>query len=467
MGAFRLCNECGRSNGLVFTHCIVCGHELPEPPADPPEVAADKAQRYLDGLDPERRRLLPPRFLRAVERQAGLAEDPSRTTGSNPSVSDSAEFRLSSIAGSRSFLGPRRRDHPADVVTQPDFPALVSPAFDLGSALADGEPPKNPTLPPEAEDPLWADPRDARSEDYPALMSDEAIPVMDHDLDDVHSFADLESVRVPVLKPTTPVGPPTNPTNAGLPAILSPLGEALREGTGAFGPRGAKYRLLMLPDPGYRSRIHFLQHRLSQTLEVDLFKARQYLQRELPTYLASGEDAAEIEGMAEHLRAGGVRVLLVHRDAWLRGAEPAVVVAAAGPPPGPVQFVREDGTELRVYRADLAWACIAEVAPLPEGSVTASQTWEEPAPTWMMDVVRHGSRSPIRVRGDRFDFGCLGDAATMATQINLRKLLAWLSPDEEAPLRLDDSFRRVPGAAGEAEFTEYVLLLDSGQRDVP
>ncbi|MCP4867795.1 MAG: hypothetical protein GY898_03650 [Proteobacteria bacterium] len=493
MSTVRLCSDCGRHNGPVFTHCIVCGQELPDPPADPPHIAADKAQRYLDQLDIDRRRLLPAKFLRAVERQAGVAEDIAGQSGSVRSVTDSAELQLSSIAGARSFLGPRRRDHPADVVTQPDFPALVSPAFDLGGVIENKPPPPNPTLPPESADehPIWRDPRrDPSSADFPDLASGDHVPVVPKDLEDVHSLASLESIQVPSLNPLDP--PSGTPVTAAMPSVASPLGRALSQGNASFGPRDATFRLLMLPDPGYRSRIHFLQHRLAQTLELDLFKARQCLQREQPTFLRSSEDPIDVEGMAEHLRAGGVRVLLVHRDSWLKGAEPVTVHTASGPPPGPVEFTTGDG-RLRVYRADLAWACIAEITPDPDFGSGAGSTQPAASMTaetrrgkswWLMDVVRHSSRSPLRIRSDQFDFDCLGGEATMAAHLNLRKLLAWLSPDAGAPLRVDDSFKRVPHAAGlgargnlddeasliasrEIEFTEYVLLLDAGQRDVP
>lgn len=496
MSTVRLCSECGRHNGPVFTHCIVCGQELPDPPVDPPSVAADKAQRYLDQLDIDRRRLLPAKFLRAVERQAELADDVGSQSGSMR-VTDSAELQLSSIAGARSFLGPRRRDHPADVVTQPDFPALVSPAFDLGGVIEHEPPPPNPTLPPESgEQAIWVDPRGERhraspSGDIPDLRSEDHVPVVPQDLEDVHSLESLEAIQIPAHDPLDP--PSGTPVTAAMPSVASPLGRALAQGNASFGPREATFRLLMLPDPGYRSRIHFLQHRLAQTLEIDLFKARQCLQREQPTFLRSSEDPIDVEGMAEHLRAGGVRVLLVHRDSWLRGAEPLTVAAASGPPPGPVEFTRADGSPLRVYRADLAWACIAEIPPDPDfgGGVGATQTAASMTAEarrgksyWLMDVVRHSSRSPLRIRSDQFDFTCLEGDPSLAAHLNLRKLLAWLSPDAGTPLRVDDSFKRVPHAAGlgargdlddeasliasrEVEFTEYVLLLDAGQRDVP
>jgi hypothetical protein len=480
----------------VFTHCIECGRELPDPPAGRPTVVADKAQRFLDQLDEERRRLMPHRFLRAVERQAGVS-DPSTTSGSFRPA-DSGELSLAALASARSFLGPRRRDHPADVVTQPDFPAVIVPSFDLAQVIEDSAPPPNPTLPPDPTAPpapgqaLWLDPRQPpHSGNFPDLLSSEVIPVVDADLEDVHSFSSLENIEVPAVPLSDQPGGTS--VTASVPNVHDALGRALLKGNATFGPRDARFRLLMLPDPGYRGRIHFLQHRLAQTLEIDLFKARQCLQREQPVFLRSSEDPIDVEGMAEHLRAGGVRVLLVHRDTWLRGAQPVTVVHAEGPPPGPVRLISDTGEELRVYRADLAWACIGEIHRDPDpaagsatqsGGATSTLETQRGRPYWLMDLVRHSSRSPLRIRSDTFDFSCLEGDATLAPHLNLRKLLVWLSPDPDARLRLDDSFKRVPPAEGlaargdldaeaaaiasrEVEFTEFVLLLDAGQRDVP
>lgn len=266
----------------------------------------------------------------------------------------------------------------------------------------------------------------------------------------------------------------------------SALCRALRTGLGPFGQRGAAVRLVMLPDDGYRGRVHFLQHRLSQTLGIDLFSARQLLQRTSPSFLVAGEDRIEMEGMAEHLRAGGLIALLLDRETWLDGADPFVAVRAEGAAPGPVRLRDAAGRALAVSRADFSWALVAAfrtdgsdaTSSLDGTSVTLDGSGRE---YQLLDVFRYSTRGPVRVRSDRFDFSCLGGARKPAAAVNLRTLLSWLSPDPDVPLRADDSFRRIqrvqgPGARGEldpeasrippreVDFTEYGLIVDAARR---
>jgi hypothetical protein len=266
-----------------------------------------------------------------------------------------------------------------------------------------------------------------------------------------------------------------------------PLHRALKAGTGPFGTRAQAYRLVMLPDDGYRGRIHFLQHRLAQTLQLDLFKARQYLQRTIPTFLTAGDDRIELKGMSDHLGAGGVVALLLERDRWLDGAAPFEAVSAEGDGPGPVTFRDPVGQELVVYRADISWAAVGEIRA--EGAIDAftsldgaSISLEAKTGTYqLLDLFRYSSRAPVRVRSERFDFGCLGDGRKLAAAVNMRSMVRWLSPEASGPLRPDDSFKRIPAVSGmaargelddeaaripprEVDFTEYTLLLDSARR---
>lgn len=524
-----------------------CGAQLGDQPRDSLEVGRGRARRLLEGLTDERRRLLPPAFLDAVEDQAAALEghettsgDFSTISGSFASADSSGELQLGPAI--RTFLGPRRRDHPSDVITQPDFPAILTgppvsrrphrlerpvtpppPPPELASAeppvprtseprgvardgvipglarpvtdpgimgltvdpiwadaemdILDGSPSGDPRPPTDWEEPFVSPPHDSGSWDVepPPRVTDS----LDGDIswgsvapgpwgaEDIHSVYDLEPLDQE---------PPD-----------SPLHRALKAGTGPFGTRARQFRLVMLPDDGYRGRIHFLQHRLAQTLELDLFKARQYLQRTIPTFLVAGEDRMELRGMNEHLGAGGVVALLLERDRWLEGTSPFLAVSAEGEGPGPVTFRDAEGRDLVVYRADISWGAVGEIRS--EGAIDAftsldgaSISLESRSGVYhLLDLFRYSSRAPIRIRSDRFDFDCLRQARKLAAAVNMRAAIRWLSPEDKNPLRPDDSFKRIPAVAGmaargelddeavripprEVDFTEYTLLLDAGRR---
>ena len=535
-----------------------CGARLAEPPGDPPEVGRDRARRMLDGLTRERRRLLPAAFIDALEEQASepprsASPEPEPDTHSGRAATVSGSFASADSTGElqlgpaiRTFLGPRRRDHPADVVTQPDFPAIltgppaekkphrlqnpVSPSdpsapgsaappepapsaamvpglsrlatdpgrvtpggdaswadsvvdaleVEFGVRAADQPPWEQPFVPPPDRPRSWTEepPADALSswsEEPPSQVTDS----FDGDLDRTPATADrslgdefLSVYDIEVVEQAAPD---------------MPLHRALKTGTGPFGVRSQRFRLVMLPDDGYRGRIHFLQHRLAQTLQLDLFKARQYLQRTIPTFLTAGDDRIEMKGMADHLGAGGVVALLLERDRWLEGNDPFDAVSAVGEGPGPVTFLDPVGQELVVYRADISWGAVGEIRA--EGAIDAftsldgaSISLESRSGRYqLLDLFRYSSRAPIRIRSDRFDFDCLGEDRRLAASVNMRSMVRWLSPEASDPLRPDDSFKRIPFVAGmaargdldeeaaripprEVDFTEYTLLLDAARR---
>ncbi len=554
MAVVRMCVQCGRHNGPSYTHCMNCGAQLVDPPTDSPETGRDRARRLLEGMTEDRRRLLPPAFLRAVEKQA---EEPapevttggfSTVSGSFPSVDSSGELQLGPAIST--FLGPRRRDHAADVVTQPDFPAVLASSAEAvkptrleravpqeapaRAELPEVEPPEPPPAPtgdpPSAprrlerriagsglvpgltpletnpafdgatEDPIWGDQEmdldESGAADGSAAGWEEpfAPPPNDSGAWDVEPpprATDSLDSDIPWSAPTSqPMVDihsvyeiePLDPEPEGL-----PLHRALSTGLGPFGPRDPRFRLIMLPDDGYRGRIHFLQHRLAQTLELDLFKARQYLQRTTPTFLVAGDDRMELRGMSDHLGAGGVVALLLERDRWLDGTGPFEAVSARGDGPGPVTFRDPEGRELVAYRADISWAAVGEIRA--EGAIDAftsldgaSLSLETRTGTYqLLDLFRYSSKAPIRIRSEHFDFDCLGEARKLAAAVNMRGMVRWLSPEVSNPLRPDVTFKRIPAVAGmgargelddlaaripprEVDFTEYTLLLDAGRR---
>ena len=515
MAVVRLCSVCERHNGPSFTHCMNCGARLEQEPSDSPADGADKARRLLDSLSEERRALLPEPFLSALNRQANtthpVAAPVMRQTASGRFKATDTQSDLPLLgpalsSGGFSRLGPRRRDHPADVVTQPDSPVIVdvppgpdqlANEWDVSAGglddRFDDEPVEDydswddpPPVHSSADDmsaPPW--PGEA-AEAWPAAQAQvqddgDAPLAFGADLRDVHSYEDLQAVSSDAL-------PFPEPTVTSRPVTESPLAEALSNGIGPFGDRAALCRLVMLPDKGYRARVHFLQHRLSQTLQIDLFTARQFLQRAVPTCLASGEDRLELESMTEHLKAGGVTAVIVDRDSWLQDTTPVEAIEATGPAPGPVDFNLTDGSAVRIYRADIAWAAVGRIEPEPGSALTttepdASLSMEMGAgrPYDVLYLLRYGSRRPLRIRADHFDFECLGADKGFAAAVNLRDLLGWLAAGPDQPVRFDDCFKRVTRMHGNAargdvsdeaaaiptaelEFSEYVLLLDTHGR---
>ena len=88
MASTRMCLACNRPNGLHFSRCISCGGWVGAASSDEggPVDTADasfRAVRLLEGLTPERRKLLPEEFLRSLQKQARGVEDVRGESGAH------------------------------------------------------------------------------------------------------------------------------------------------------------------------------------------------------------------------------------------------------------------------------------------------------------------------------------------------------------------------------------------------
>ncbi|MEE2829119.1 MAG: hypothetical protein VX498_08020 [Myxococcota bacterium] len=265
------------------------------------------------------------------------------------------------------------------------------------------------------------------------------------------------------------------------------LMNALSRGGGPFGRRDAPVRLILLPHSSHRRRADELREVLHEATGLDLYTVGHALQKETPTLLGTAETLAEAEAIAAPLWAEKLKVLVLPKEVWLQGTAPENVVSAYSEDPQVVVFVRPDGSSLRVGRGTVRWAALGEIEPNGMTSGTAGERGAAAGIDMtrgsylIMDLLRRGHRPPVRIRSDEFDFSCLGEIQALSANINLRRLLSWLTRDPDNPellIPLDESFKRVPhlpGAGGdievvpgerplvrrEVEFTEYVLLLDA------
>lgn len=187
-------------------------------------------------------------------------------------------------------------------------------------------------------------------------------------------------------------------------------------------------------------------------------------------------------------------VAIVSRDSWLQDSLPVPVVGVSCEEGSRhCTFVVSDGSTLPVDRASLAWAALARIEP--RRALSVSDAGEDGAASssapplsrdsgsyQLLDILLSEHRGAVRLRADRFDFSCLGEARSISAEMNLRAMLSWLSPDPQHRIPLDECFRRVPavavdrsrdsldGASGsglaarEVEFTEYVLILNHCNR---
>ena len=65
----------------------------------------------------------------------------------------------------------------------------------------------------------------------------------------------------------------------------------------------------------------------------------------------------------------------------------------------------------------------------------------------LLDLMRRGTRRPIRIRSDQFDFSFLGAERNLSANLNLRSMLRHLTRDpsnDDLVVPLEESFRRVP-----------------------
>jgi hypothetical protein len=307
------------------------------------------------------------------------------------------------------------------------------------------------------------------------------------DLEPLQSFlagaASDRSGNSPVAE--SPSGP--HPDSFGSPDEA--LASGLSRGGGPFGPREAALRFILLPDSRYARQLEPMRQAIHETLDIDLYTAAQALQKEIPSYLGSTPNPDVGKFIVEPLRDLGIRILMIERERWLEGTLPERVVRITVDDPLHVSFEREDGSSLELARGSVRWAALADIqsdGSLP--SIGEAKGREAGGPGLgleersyqLLDLFRRDDRRPIRIRSDRFDFSFLGGQINLSANLNLRKLLSFLTRDpsnRELVVPLDEHFRKVPhlpgsavtGAGGggasinrrELEFTEYGLLLDA------
>ena len=304
-----------------------------------------------------------------------------------------------------------------------------------------------------------------------------------------------DSLPEPDASPAVPAAQDTL-VSSGFERAQSDLLSALGRSRGPFGPRQAPYRLLLMPAPGNREGAHWLMHRLADRVGIDLYTARSHLNRPVPSFLSESADLEVLTAVATSLQEAGLSITIISRDSWLTDALPtAVIGVSCEPGDDDCTFVIQDGSSLRVARASLAWACMAHIEPRrsqgggdrgEEGSASLSvpSLSRDSGSFQLLDIMRSDSRSPLRLRADRFDFTCLGEERGISADQNLRTLLQWLPPEPERRIPLDEHFKRVAsvatdkardgaeGATGgallarEVEFTEYGLILDHFRREL-
>jgi len=264
----------------------------------------------------------------------------------------------------------------------------------------------------------------------------------------------------------------------------------LLKGRGPFGPRDAAARVLLVPDPGYRQNLPWLRARLNNLLGLDAYTANLYLQRDFPVFLEAFEELAEAWALEDDLVAGGMRVLVLTRE-MVEGHREPFFADRAEVDATTVLFEAGGEAPMQVERMDIEAALLGEVKPLDEpdsplvertfwrNKARASRSFEEiQHPYWLLELSIKEPSLPIRIRQDRFDFGCLGDQRKPSSLLNLKGLPAFFAyPGAEVPL--DELFRRVPRvrrqqvaaeeAAGgppeeEVLFSEYALIQTLARR---
>jgi len=283
--------------------------------------------------------------------------------------------------------------------------------------------------------------------------------------------------------------PPTAPQSPRFATANDALRYGLSRGGGPFGPREAAVRFVLLPDSRYARQLEPMRQAIHETLSIDLYTATQALQKEIPSYLGSAPDSTLGELLVRPLWELGMRVLMLERELWLEGADVERVVRLHVDDPRHLIFEKEDGGRLAIARGSVRWAALGAVRPddsapavgdsaLSDGA--AGQLGLQKGSYQLLDLLRRGNRRPIRIRSDQFDFSFLGDELNLSADLNLRRLLSFLTHDpsnRELVIPLDENFRKVPHLPGspiagpggegavmnrrELEFTEYVLLLDA------
>jgi len=453
MATVRNCPKCSRPNGPKFVSCMYCGTELPALSSgsvkavdNPVDVVAEghKARELLAGLSATARALMPVTVIEKLEAQAAAGDTALRSGGATSA--------------------------PLQVAEEPTEPSAPRPTMESAYDVPEPSPEGDPSIPD-----LGA--VGVESFDVRTVSDDELTP--------------YDSLRTPALPSIEQAIAAAVEGEADL-DFEAALRTALTRGGSPFGRHEADARLILLPDPAYRGQAHWLRHRVASATGVDLYTATQNLQRDVPTCLLAAESFEEAEAAAGHLREAGLQVLTIDRDGWLDDALPEPVLSARFEDNGSIVFFRPDGTALTVLRGDLRGGYIGAIEPdvakvpmVPERDKRwgvavnpASRNLDVgTGPFAVLDLLRTSTRRAIRIRSDEFDFRSLGDDRGLAAGLNLRTLVRKLSPDADAPLPLDDRFKRVPHVHGtpseggdargrpltrrEVEFTEYVLLADA------
>jgi|GEM_PF-3025665 len=504
---------------------MYCGAALPAPPeaedAATELAPADpaRARELLKALSADARALMPPEVLARLKEQA--AADGAGAAAKPPEGRQGVSATPDVAGTSGTFATPGspvpRRDPPAR--RKRALGGALGPrptTFDRITAV--GGPPTAPVLPavPDpneapvpaaAKAPLVDEDDEAtvrnvpdppsESGDVEALGSGFYRPLGTNTLDELPAYNpeaypslhDIEPVEE--LADEGLLDSPADPEPDASLVGEGPITDGLSRAAGPFGPRTSAYRLILLPDPSYKGKAHWLRHRLSGTTGMDLYTAVQSLQRDTPSLLLATEDKDEAEEKRRHLLEGELKVLLVDRRSFLDDIEPIYVVDASGPRPGPVSLTTWSGVTLELNRDGIAWAAFGEVdterSRLPmmrernrwgTRDSAATRSFDDlTAPYLLLDVYLGSQRRPLRFRSDRFDFQCLGDERGLAAAMNLRTMASWLSADAAQPAPLDDLFKRLPRVAKgadegdtavprrELDFTEYGLLRDLGRRE--
>jgi|GEM_PF-3089239 len=267
---------------------------------------------------------------------------------------------------------------------------------------------------------------------------------------------------------------PTVTLLADAPPPPKTYAEALVRGGGPFGNRDTVACVVLHPHPDYKPKIAWLKHRLANTLGVDLYTAVQALQRDVPRALAFLDSEEEAAAAACHLREGGLHAGVLLRSTIEAWDGPLEVVAMTANEDDAVGFRTTDGDEVAVLRSAVRVAILGRLEPDAQerGGGTLGRGG---GPYTALDLLVRGSRRPIRVRSDKFDFRSVGEHVGISALVNLKALAAELGPGR-GPVPLDERFKRVPHFAAlarekgateaplflrrELEFAEYGLVVD-------
>jgi hypothetical protein len=404
---------------------MYCGQRLPGggDPGDAATLDEDRAQRardLLDGLTPAARAMMPAEVLAKLEQDAGrgpAAPEPSSSPPASPALPP-----------------PPTPPPAAPPPSRPSGPRLVFSARRLPGRRRDAPPV------PGALDDL---PSGAIGE----LSEPPVAPILDLPS---HSIADL---------------PPANEAE-GSGGFEATLLEALGRGGGPFGPRKRGWRLVLLPSPKHRAGLPWLKSRLARTLGMDLYSATQHLQKLAPTCLAVGDVREELDADLERLREAGLEVAILQRREWARGRLQRLVSGILDLDEDPLLFTLQDGEPVAVRRRSIHSALLAEIAPVREtvqvekGRFGIPKKPDTPSledrfsPYIAVDLLLDDDPRPLRLRSSELDFAeLLGDQRQIAATLNMRQLVARLSPSGRV-VPINEGFRRVHVLPGPVEREE-------------